>query len=243
MMALDDVDLQDQAVQYVLGELPAAEARALEARMTTDDELAVEVRRLRATLGLLPFATVAEPPPALRAQVLEAAVVQHRAASGQATVTPLAKRPRRIVWSQFAAAIAATIALAFGIDSYRTRQELKLQEQVASLLLEPNVVRSFDVEGGGAIGRVALDLDSKRGAVVLRGAKPLPAGQTYRLWAQVADKAVPCGDFRAQPDGTVLAQFSVPVDAYTAPIGKLFVTVEPAGAGEKPTGPVVMQSA
>ena len=243
-MALDDVDLQDQAVQYVLGELPAAEARALEARMTSDEELAVEVRRLRATLGLLPFASVAEPPPALRAQVLEAAVAQHRAASAPtSTVTPLAKRPRRVVWSQFAAAIAATMALAFGIDSYRTRQELKLQEQVASLLLEPNVVRSFDVAGGGAIGRVALDLDSKRGAVVLRGAKALPAGQTYRLWAQVADKAVPCGDFRAQPDGTVLAQFSVPVDAYTAPIGKLFVTVEPAGAGEKPTGPVVMQSA
>jgi hypothetical protein len=40
----------------------------------------------------------------------------------------------------------------------------------------------------------------------------------------------------------VQAQFAVPVDAYTAPIGKLFVTVEPAGAGDKPTGRVVMQS-
>jgi len=45
------------------------------------------------------------------------------------------------------------------------------------------------------------------------------------------------------PDGTVQAQFQVPVDAYTAPIGKLFVTVEPTGAGQQPTGPVVMQSA
>src|SRR6185369_14155833 len=63
MMALDDVDLQDQAVQYVLGELPAADARALEARMTSDAELAVEVRRLRATLGLLPYATATEPTP------------------------------------------------------------------------------------------------------------------------------------------------------------------------------------
>jgi anti-sigma-K factor RskA len=242
MMALDDVDLQDQAVQYVLGELPAGEARELETRMASDIELASEVTRLRATLGLLPFATATEPPPALRAQVLDAAVAQHRA--GTVTITtPPARRPRRVVWSQFAAAIAATVALAFGVDSYRTHRELQLERQVASLLLEPNVVKSFDVAGGGAIGRVALDLDSKRGAVVLRGAKPLPTGQTYRLWAQVAEKAVPCGDFRAQPDGTVLAQFSVPVDAYTAPIGKLFVTVEPAGAGDKPTGPVVMQSA
>jgi anti-sigma-K factor RskA len=235
MMALDDVDLQDQAVQYVLGELPAADARALERRMTSDDALAGEVRRLRATLGLLPYATVADPPAALRARVLEAAEQQHRAVQ--------ARRPPRVVWSRFAAAIAATLAIVFGLDAYRTRQDLAMQQQVARILLEPNVVRTFDVAGGGAVGRVALDLDSKRGAVVLRGAKTLPAGQTYRLWAQVAEKAVPCGDFRAAADGTVLAQFSVPVDAYTAPIGKLFVTVEPAGPGERPTGPVVMQSA
>ena len=234
-MALDDVELQDQAVQYVLGELPAAEARALEARMTSDEELAVEVRRLRATLGLLPYGVATEPPPPLRAQVLRAAETRHRART--------ARRPRRVVWSQFAAAIAATVAIVVGIDSYRMHRQLAMERQVASLLLEPNVVKSFAVSGDGAVGTVALDLDSKRGAVVLRGAKPLPAGQTYRLWAQVADRAVPCGDFRAGADGAVAAQFSVPVDAYTAPIGRLFVTVEPAGAGERPTGPVVMQSA
>lgn len=233
-MALDDVDLQDQAVQYVLGELAAPEARALERRMTSDAALVDEVRRLRATLDLLPYGVAAEPPPALRTQVLRAAETQHRARTA---------RPRRVVWSRFAAAIAATVAIVVGVDSYRTHRELAMERQVASLLLEPNVVRSFTVSGEGAVGTVALDLDSKRGAVVLRGAKPLPAGETYRLWAQVADKAVPCGDFRAQPDGTVAAQFQVPVDAYTAPIGRLFVTVEPAGGGERPTGPVVMQSA
>jgi anti-sigma-K factor RskA len=234
MMALDDVDLQDQAVQYVLGELPAPDARALERRMTSDAALATEVRQLRSTLGLLPLAVVADPPAALRGTVLRAAEAQHRARR---------TRPRRVVWSQFAAAIAASLAIAFGIDSYRTHQELQLQQQLASLLLEPNVVKSFPLSGGGAVGRVALDLDSKRGAVVLRGAAALPAGQTYRLWAQVAERAVPCGDFRAGPDGVVQAQFAVPVDAYTAPIGKLFVTIEPVGAGETPTGRVVMQSA
>jgi anti-sigma-K factor RskA len=234
MMALDDVELQDQAVQYVLGELPAPDARDLERRMTSDAALADEVRRLRATLGLLPYGVAADPPPALRAKVMQAAEAQHRARTA---------RPRRVVWSQFAAAIAATIAIVFGIDSYRTHRELDMQRQVASLLLEPNVVKSFAVAGDGAVGTVALDLDSKRGAVVLRGAKPLPAGQTYRLWAQVADKSVPCGDFRAASDGTVKAAFQVPVDAYTAPIGRLFVTVEPAGEGDRPTGPVVMQSA
>jgi anti-sigma-K factor RskA len=234
-MALDDTALQDQAVQYVLGELPAPEARALERRMTSDTALADEVRRLQRTLGALPFAVAAEPPPDLRAKIVRAAEARHRARHGG--------RSRRFVWSQFATAIAATLALALGLDSYRVRRELSMQEQVARLLLEPNVVRSFRVAGEGATGTVALDLDAKRGAVVMRGAKPLPAGRTYRLWAQVADRAVPCGDFRPQDDGTVLMQFPVPVDAYTAPIGKLFVTVEPAGPGETPTGPSVMESA
>jgi hypothetical protein len=192
--------------------------------------LAAEVRRLRATLGLLPFATATEPPPELRAKMLAAAERRQ------------VRRPPRVVWSRFAAAVAATVAIVIGVDSYRTHRELAMQQQVAHLLLEPNVVKSFTVAGDGAFGTVALDLDAKRGAVVLRGAKALPAGQTYRLWAQVADRAVPCGDFRAAADGTVQAQFPVPVDAYTAPIGKLFVTVEPAGAGATPTGPVVMQS-
>jgi hypothetical protein len=148
-----------------------------------------------------------------------------------------------VVWSRFAAALAATVALAFGLDAYRTRQELRIQQQVAELLLEPNVVKTFAVAGGGAVGTVALDLDAKRGAVVLRGAGALPAGKTYRLWAQVAERAVPCGDFTAAADGTVRAQFRVPVEAYTAPIGKLFVTIEATGAGDAPTGPAVMQSA
>jgi anti-sigma-K factor RskA len=235
MMALDDVELEDQAVQYVLGELAAPDARALEQRMASDAALADEVRRLRATLGLLPYATAAEPPPALRVRILAAAATEQR--------RTLVRAPRRVVWSRYAAALAASVALALGIDSYRAHRELALQQQVAHLLLEPNVVKSFPVSGGGAVGLVALDLDSKRGAVVLRGAHTLPTGQTYRLWAQVADRAVPCGDFTAAPDGTVQAQFQVPVDAYTAPIGKLFVTVEPSGPGEKPTGPVVMQSA
>jgi anti-sigma-K factor RskA len=235
MMAEIDADRQDLAVQYVMGELPAAEARTFEQSLARDAELAAEVRRLRAALGLLPYATVAEPPPALRGQVMAAAAAQHRSRQARA--------PRRLVWSRFAAAAAAALALAFGIDAYRTRQQLAIETQVAALLLEPNVVRSFALAGGGAVGTVALDLDSKRGAVVLRGAAGLPEGQTYRLWAQVADRAVPCGDFAAAASGAVRTTFRVPVEAYTAPITKLFVTVEPAGTGDRPTGPVVMQSA
>jgi anti-sigma-K factor RskA len=222
------------AVQYVLGELRRDEAEAFERRMDADAALAAEVRRLQGTLGLMPFATVTEPPPALRARVLAAARAEQRRA------------PRRVVWSRFAAAAAAALALALGVDAYRTRQELALQRELAATLLEPNVVRSFTLAGtgtaAGAFGRVALDLDAKRGAAVLKRLPALPAGQIYRLWAQVGDRAVPCGDFRASLEGAVLAQFAVPVESYTAPLGRLFVTIEPSGAGGSPSGPTVMES-
>lgn len=234
---------EDRLVEYVLGELRRDEAQALEHLMQTDDHLAAEVRRLRQVFDLLPYASLEEPPPELRARVLDAAVA--RAAQAKAA-PPAVRAPRRVVWSQFAAAAAAAMAVAFGIDAWRTRQELGLQRELTAALQEPNVVRSFALAGtgsaGGAVGRVSLDLDAKKGAVVLKDMPVLPEGKVYRLWARVADKDVPCGEFTTNPEGAVLAQFIVPVESYTAPIGKLFVTVEPATLPETPTGPTVMES-
>ena len=234
---------EDRLVEYVLGELRRDEAQALEHMMQADAQLAAEVHRLRRVLDLLPYATVTEPPPELRARVLEAAAARTRRTAAPA---PAPRAPRRIVWSQFAAAAAAALALAFGMDAWRTRQELGLQREMTAMLQEPNVVRSFTLAGTGAargaVGRVALDLDAKKGAVVLKGMPTLPEGQVYRLWAKVKEKDVPCGEFRADPAGAVLAQFVVPVESYTAPLGKLFVTVEPASLPATPTGPTVMES-
>ena len=69
----------------------------------------------------------------------------------------------------------------------------------------------------------------------------LPTGKIYRLWAAVGDRAVPCGGFRTRSDGTAVAQFLVPVESHTAPIGRLFVTVEPDAPGDTPAGPTVME--
>ena len=226
---------EELAVDYVLGELPPEEAAAFERRVADDPELAREVRRLRATLGLVPFATVTEPPAGLRGRVLAAAAERVRA--------PATRAPRRVVWSRFAAAAAAALALAFGFDSYRVRRELSLERQLTATLHEPNVVRSFALAGaGGAYGTVALDLDAKRGAVVLKNLAALPPGDRYRLWAQVGDKSVFCGEFGVDPAGTIVAQFPVPVESYTAPIAKLFLTSESTPRAAAPAGPTVMQS-
>jgi hypothetical protein len=235
---------EDRLVEYVLGELRRDDAEALERLMQTDAQLAAEVRRLRQVFDLLPYASLEEPPAELRGRILDAAAARMQSAEKEAR--PAARPARRVVWSRFIAAAAATLALALGFDSWRTRQELALEREVTSALQEPNVMRTFALAGtgpaSGAVGRVSLDLDAKKGAVVLKGMPVLPAGEVYRLWAAVGDKSVPCGQFTANHDGAVLAQFVVPVESYTAPIGKLFVTVEPASLPDAPTGPRVMES-
>jgi len=233
---------EELMVQYVLGELRRAEAEAFEGRMAADVTLQADVRRLRNTLELMPYASVTDPPTALRAAVLRAAQMQATAARA-----PVPTRPaRRIVWSRFAAAASVALALLLGIDAYRLRSELELQRDVTAVLQEPNVVRSFTLASTGslerAFGSVILDLDAKKGAVVLRRLPLLPAEQVYRLWARVGDANVPCGDFVPGTDGTVRAPFRVPVESYTAPIAGLFVTAEPRTGSDRPTGPTVMES-
>src|SRR5260370_936315 len=80
---------------------------------------------------------------------------------------------------------------------------LQRQQDVATTLQQPNVVRQFALHGSGispARGTVVLDLDAKRAAVAIRGLPKLPAGQVYRLWARVGEGTVPCGQFNADAD-------------------------------------------
>ena len=230
-------ELQERAAQYVLGELGAAEAAEFERHFADDAELAREVETLHRLIGLLPLGAAADPPPALRARVLGALTSR---------ATAPASRPASRLIPRLVGAIAAMLALALGIDAYRARRELALERELRTALQEPNVVLTFALAGrgesAGAAGRVSLDLDAHRGAVALHGLTPLPPDRVYALWAAVGGRSVPCGAFNAASDGKVIAQFAVPVGAYTAKIVGLSLTVEPAPIPSAPTGPTVMES-
>jgi hypothetical protein len=53
---------------------------------------------------------------------------------------------------------------------------------------------------------------------------------------------VPCGEFNADLQGSVVRQFPIPVNAYTAPIERLVVTLEARSPAPAPAGPMVMIS-
>lgn len=237
--ALDREAHEDLMTRYALGELRGSEAEDFERYLAAHPEWAEEVSRLRRALDLMPYATATPPPPHLRARVLHAAA--------QAARRPaIVRAPLRVPWRWSFAAMAAVVLVAVGVDDYRLRRELRLWQDATIALQQPNVVLPFALRGTGASfgvsGSVLLDLDAQKAGLVIHGLNTLPGDQVYRLWAQVGDKKVPCGQFNASVEGTVVIQFPIPVDAYTAPISRLIVTREFSNAPPEPLGPVVMIS-
>lgn len=258
----DRETLEDLMSRYVLGELRDDEARELERLADAQPALRAEIGRLQRTFGLIPYAAVTTPPPDLRSRILEAAARNDEAAArneharrarssaiGDAARRPpsaVRHRPARVLSiARVVGSIAAALIVALAWDGHRLRQQLALQQDVATTLQQPNVVQQFALQGTGislAAGTVVLDLDAKRAAVAIRGLPQLETGQTYRLWARIGDGTVPCGQFNADPRGVVTSQFTIPVDAYTSPVRQLFLNVEPLEPGSGPVGRTVMVS-
>jgi anti-sigma-K factor RskA len=233
-----DRDAREELLtRHVLGDLTPAEAEDLRAALARDPALAAEVASLRAAFDALPYDSVTAPPSHLRARVL------------QALEAPAAAEPARarlVTWQRVVGAIAAVLVLALGFENERLRRELALHRDVMSTLQQPNVVLSFSLaglgSGAGAFGNVVLDLDAKKAAVVIRDLPPNTPDQVYRLWAQIDDRKVPCGNLTTNADGTVLAQLPIPVDAYTSPVRQLLLTREAVSNDPEPRGPIIMRS-
>jgi Anti-sigma-K factor rskA len=241
-----DKDLfEAQLAQLAFGELDPQAAAELRAAIAADPVLAREAQRSQRVLELLAAAQYAPPPPALRAKVMAAAKaeLEKRAVSSPKSV-------KRTAWPLAVAASVAVFATGLSaflwVQQQRLARDFQLQAAAASMLREPNIVTSFELGGTAqarsARGFVLLDLDAKRASIAVRDLPPLPAGQQYALWAELADGSVPCGDFRPQADGSLVTQFPIPVDSYTSPIRRLKLTIEAAPGARAPTGALVMTS-
>lgn len=225
----------DLLIRHVMGELlSAAEQAELDDALSRDPHLRAELDSLRETTGQLALSASMKPPAALRARVLAAALP----AAGRSYV-PLA------LAAGFATLMSAT-SLMLWWENQALRLDNEQQAAAAQMLLEPNVVKSYELRGSGAgagsTALVMLDLDAQRASISGRNLPPLPPGQAYYLWAELEGSNVPCGRFTVQPDGSVLTQFRIPVNAYVSPILRLYLTVETGGEVSAPAGATVMSS-
>jgi len=245
---------QDLAAAYALGALDDAEAKAFEALLARDAELAREVAEYREVAALLALAQpAAAPTSALRARVLAAAPQR------QASVIPL-RKPGPI-WMPWA--LAASLLLAAWMGAARGRLGLRLEQAYAELaqrntllaqrdtllesrertlsaLLAPGVeLYQLTATGDPAPG-VQLFWDRKRNTAIIHsfGVKALAADRAYQLWFIQDGKPVPSITFRPEADGR--AQ----VEAIAVPSGAAVtaaaVTEEPLGGSPQPTSAIYL---
>ena len=230
---------------YVLEDLSLEEKKAFDQLLQERPELvAAEIRHLKETLALTPYALPeAIPSPLLRNQLLVAAQQQ------TTQVVDLSIAPRRsAAWLSWAGSAAAVIALVFGLDSYRLRQELQTtqeqlaqQQSIVSMLQQANT-RLVTLRSSGpsseASGNLVVTPSDKDAVLVLKNLAPIPKEQVYRLWAVINGKKFPCGQFTPDPKGTVFLKLPMEDALVKAP---LVVTLEPSlSPATSAEGPMVM---
>ncbi|MBS0657659.1 MAG: anti-sigma factor [Verrucomicrobia bacterium] len=91
-----------------------------------------------------------------------------------------------------------------------------------------------------AAALVVWDKQQKTGMLLIKNLPPAPAGKDYQLWAIEKGRPAPvsAGTFVMQPDGT--AQISFKPSDPTMRCDQFAVSLEPAGGGPAPVGPVFL---
>ena len=216
--------LHDLTAAYALDALAAEDARAYEAHLARCARCRDELAELSDTAATLAYGAEApQPPPALRARILE------QAASQRANVVPLT--PRRFVPVAAAAAIAACAALGLGLWALslshkldRRDAQLARQEHVAEILARPGS-RTVSFDRGKLV--VAPGGDA---ALVLASLAPAGSGRTYEAWIATGGAPKPAGVFQGGQSVAIGLEGSVPDGA------TVMVTREPVGGRQSPSG-------
>jgi anti-sigma-K factor RskA len=246
-MDMQPLEMWEELVAgYVLEDLSLEEKQAFDRLLQERPELvAAEIRRLKETLALTPYALPETlPSPKLRDQLLVAAQQQTAQVIDLSNVTSR----RSGAWISWAGSAAAVIALVFGLDSYRLRQELRTtQEQLAqqksivSMIQQANtrlVTFKASAPKSQASGNLVITSSEKEAVLVLKNLATLPKEQVYRLWAVIDGKKFPCGQFTPDAQGTVFLKLPMEEALVKAP---LMVTLEPSlSPPTSAEGPMVM---
>jgi anti-sigma-K factor RskA len=221
---MEDRALHELTAAYALDALDEEERRSYEGHLAGCVTCREELADLSQTAALLSYAVpAATPPDALRERILAEARTDRGA-----TVIPFSRRSRAVLGAAAAVtAVAATLALAFGLRSASLSDELDDARTAVAVLGDPEA-RSVPLEG--ANGRLVVDPDGTA-ALVVRGLPTAPNGKTYELWVIRDGAPRPAGLFEGDDeDDLVLLDETVEDDATVA------VTLERDGGVDAPTG-------
>lgn len=224
---------------YAVDALTAEEATAFAAHIATCQEHARQAADLRAVAAHLPDTVEPiEPPPALRARLLEAIDREPQADNVTSVTSTAAARERRAerqgsdgwwkpnAWTAIAAALALFGAAA-GIWAVWSGGDSDADELASAATGVGDLVDTT----GARVGTVVFFEDDRQATVFFDNLPDAGDGQSYQMWAVSDGGAV---SIAVMEEGTSGAQTSV-VDFDPAASDALAITIEPAGGSAQPT--------
>jgi hypothetical protein len=115
-------------------------------------------------------------------------------------------------------------------------------ERISSVLAAPDLVRYNLTGDGQASPASGQALWSRSRGLVFSGSgiAPAPPNQQHQLWLLTRVAPVRAGSFSLEADGTVTSVQQAPF--VPRPVIGVMVTLEAAGGGETPSGPIVLTS-
>lgn len=212
-------DLVESIGAYALGALPELEAQVFERHLMSCEECQEELHRLNQAVEALPRSvTLHEPPPSLRAGLMEA--VKADAAPTLATPRRRFSLPRLqpgFAWA--AAACVLAVGVGYGVS------ELSQDESGARTLS----AQVDDQRVPGASGRLSVSDD---GAVLeLEGMPDAGRGRVYEVWVEHDGDVTPASIFDVDASGNGAAAVPGSLDDIDA----VMVTREQRGGADQPT--------
>ena len=225
-----------------MGALDGVELSDFEAHLRGDCVICeAYLRETRETLMLLHRAlTPVTPPAAIKSRVL--------AGTRSEKVTSLeVKQPsRRRRWQVIVGTVAAGIAIAIITASVITRKyerRAAVYSPVIELLRDP-ATRDYPLYGAGpmpnAKGRFLWN-PSGDGHILVSNLPPPPQGKMYAVWT-IAHGASPRHVGRINTDAAGQGSLHIKSTANGKSVETFAVSVEPVGAVDAPTGPIVLAS-
>jgi anti-sigma-K factor RskA len=225
---------------YALDAVSGAEREAFERHLSECESCAQEVRELRETATRLALAATEDPPPALRARVLDQ-IKAVRQLPPETTVVPLRRRDRgglALRLTGVAAAVLLVAAVALGVLVVRQNDQLdRVQAQAAEMT---EILRAGDVQllsedkGDSGLMVIAMSRAQNRMVVLTDRLPNPPSGHDFQVWTGHGDEMISAG-FLNPENGEALLEIS---DFGNA--DAIGVTVEPDGGSTAPTTDPVM---
>ena len=191
MTTRDHTSYQQEIGAYLLGALTDLERQAFEQHLESCAECREEVERLRPAAEALPRSVEqVEPPPGLRASIMEVVEREAREQSGKPSRRSLrewfAGKPMLLRPAFAVGAIALGLAVGFGVAQLGGDDTRSVGVTVAKAM----------PQAGGT-----LQIADDRATLELHDMPDLGGARVYQVWYQHGDRLVPTRTFEVGPNG------------------------------------------